>query len=311
MPARLFIDKVPPQRIRTFLVLFALALTAPLLGLAAFALNQMASLEEQDIERRVLQVAQDLAGDIDRELDRAMVTLETLATSAALASGDFAAFHEQAGRAIKRDKAGNLLVDKTYQQLLHTRAAFGAPLPRTADPETAQRVFDTGQRQVSNLFIGLVSRQPVINIEVPVLEGEVVRYVLIMTLDAARFESLLKDQRLEPQWISGITDNKGTILARSERHAEFVGKPLPKELLERSLAAKGVFRATSVAGREHPTGDCTLPDCWLARVGHGAGVVPRGVAPARTILCCCDDRDSASTGCGPCLCIRWFDGASA
>ena len=74
------------------------------------------------------------------------------------------------------------------------------------------------------------------------------RYVLIMALEATRFESLLHGQRLEPQWVTGVTDNNGIILARSERHADFVGKPLPKELLESSRAAKGVFRATNVAG---------------------------------------------------------------
>ena len=96
--------------------------------------------------------------------------------------------------------------------------------------------------------MGVVSRQHVVNVEVPVFEGDVVRYVLIMALDATRFESLLQSQRLEPQWITGITDNKGIILARSKRHADFVGKALPKDLLEQSRAAKGVFRATSVAG---------------------------------------------------------------
>jgi sensor histidine kinase regulating citrate/malate metabolism len=100
MPARLFNNRVPPQRIRTLLVLFALALTLPLLALAFFALNRMASLEEREIERRALQVAEDLAGDVDRELDRAATTLETLATSGALARGDFAAFHEQASHAL-------------------------------------------------------------------------------------------------------------------------------------------------------------------------------------------------------------------
>ena len=64
---RVFNYGVPPQRIRTFLVLFALALTLPLVALAVFALHQMANLEEREIERRVLQVAQDLAGDVDRE----------------------------------------------------------------------------------------------------------------------------------------------------------------------------------------------------------------------------------------------------
>ena len=132
----------------------------------------MATLEEREIERRVLQMAQDLAGDVDRELENATVTLETLATSPALAQRDFSAFHEQASRALRREKAGILLVDRTFQQLLNTRAALGAALPKTSDPETAQRVFDTKQRQISDLFMGQVSRQPVINVEVPVFEGD-------------------------------------------------------------------------------------------------------------------------------------------
>jgi two-component sensor histidine kinase len=250
MPARLFTQVLPPQRIRTFLILFALALTAPLVGLGVLALHYMANLDEREIERRVLQVARDLGGDVDRELESATVTLVTLATSHALAQGDFAAFHEQASRALTREQAAILLVDHTFQQLLNTRAAFGAALPKTSDPETAQKVFDTKQRQISDLFMGLVSRQPVINVEVPVFEGENVRYVLIMALDAARFERILQSQRLESQWVTGITDNKGIILARSERHADFVGKPLPKQLLEKSRAANDVFRATNVEGQE-------------------------------------------------------------
>ena len=250
MPARIFEHGVPPQRLRTFLILFALALTIPLIGLAIFALNRMASLEQSTTERRVLQIAEDLADDIDRELERAVVTLETLATSPALAQGDFATFHAQAGRALRRDRAGILLIDRNFQQVLNTRAPFGQPLPKTADMQTAQRVFDTRERQISDLFVGYVSGQHVINVEVPVIEGDEVRYALTMALNAARFENLLHGQRLEAHWITGITDKKGIIVARSERHAEFVGKALPAELLKRSLAAKGVFRATSVAGEE-------------------------------------------------------------
>jgi two-component sensor histidine kinase len=250
MPGRLFDYGVPPQRIRTFLILFALALTAPLVALGVFALRQMAVLEELDVQRRVLQVAQDLAGDVDRELESATVTLSTLATSQALARGDFAGFHAQASRALTRERAAILLVDHTFQQLLNTRAAFGDPLPKTSDIETAQKVFDTKRRQVSDLFMGVVSRQPVINVEVPVFDEEQVRYVLIMALDAARFEHILQSQRLEAQWVTGITDNKGIILARSERHADFVGKPLPPELLRQSRTAQGVFRATNVAGQD-------------------------------------------------------------
>jgi two-component sensor histidine kinase len=249
MPARLFPDVIAPKRIRTFLILFALALTFPLVAFGIFAVNYMAALEEREIENRVLQVARALAENIDRELESAIVTLQTLATSRLLHQNDFAGFHAQASTALRREKAGILLIDHTMQQLLNTRASFGEPLPKTSDPETAQRVLATKQPQVSDLFMGRISRQPVVNVEVPVIDGKSVRYILIMALDAARFERILQDQRLEPQWITGVTDNKGIILARSERHADFVGKPLPKELLEQSRTAKGVFRATNVAGQ--------------------------------------------------------------
>jgi hypothetical protein len=58
-----------------------------------------------------MQVALDLVDDIDRELDRATATLETLATSEALRRRDFAAFHSQAVLALKRTKAAIVLVN--------------------------------------------------------------------------------------------------------------------------------------------------------------------------------------------------------
>jgi two-component sensor histidine kinase len=240
-----------PQRIRTYLVLYALALTLPLLALSAFALDRMARIEQAQMERRVMQVAQELAGDVDRDLDRAFATLETLATSPELRRGDFRAFHAQAALALKRTKAAIVLVDRSYQQLMDTLVDYGTDLPRTADPATAQRVFDTRQRQVSNLFRGSISGRPVFNVEVPVFEADgAVRYVLIMSFQAAHIVDILATERLEAPWITGVTDNNGIILARSERHDEFVGKPLPPELLTQSRAAATVFRAVNVAGVE-------------------------------------------------------------
>jgi two-component sensor histidine kinase len=246
---RLWTAHLPAQPIRTYLLLFAFALVVPLFLLGAFALQRMAALEVAEIERRVGQVAQDLAHDIDRELDRAAVILETLATSAALRRNDLQAFHAQAARALRRTKAAIVLIDPSYQQLVDTLKEYGAELPRTADPETARRVIDTKQRQVSNLFRGSISGRPVFNVEVPVLdEAQDVRYVLIMSFQAAHVADLLRHASLGPPWITGVTDNNGIILARSERHDDVVGNPLPAELLEQSRTASGVFRATNVLG---------------------------------------------------------------
>jgi PAS domain S-box-containing protein len=237
-----------PRPLRVYLILFALGLALPLLLLSAFFLSRMANLEKDQIERRVLQVAEALTWDIDRELDRAMVTLETLATSEALANADFGTFHAQAARALHRTNTQILLLDLSLQQLLNTRVPFGNTLPKTALPEVALRVIETKHPQISDLFIGAVAKEPVIAVETPVFIRQKLRYILVMSIDPPQFIDVLKGQRLDPHWITGIADRKGTIVARSERHAEFVGKPLPENLFASSLAENGVFRTVNVAG---------------------------------------------------------------
>jgi two-component sensor histidine kinase len=83
-----------------------------------------------------------------------------------------------------------------------------------------------------------------------VFAGDTVLYVLIMSFQANHIANLIKRPNLGTPWINGVTDNSGLILARSERHDEFVGKSLPRDLLERSRDAKGVFRAKNVAGAD-------------------------------------------------------------
>jgi PAS domain S-box-containing protein len=238
-----------PRPLRVYLILFALGLAIPLLLLSAYFLSRMANLERDRIERRVLQVAEALTWDIDRELDRAIVTLETLSTSEALAKADFGTFHSQAIRALRRTNSGILLLDLSLQQLLNTRVPFGTPLPKTAGPEVARKVIETQQPQISDLFVGAVSKVPVLNVEIPVFVAKKLRYILIMSIDPLHLVDVMKGQRLEGPWITGITDRKGIIVARSERHDEFVGKQLPESLFASSLAEKGVFRAVSVAGQ--------------------------------------------------------------
>jgi PAS domain S-box-containing protein len=220
----------------------------PLLSIAVYFLEQAVELEQGRLERQLLQTAQTLVSDIDRDIERTIAVLETLATSEALERGDYAAFHAQARRAVQSTSGAVLLIDPTMQQLLNTWVDFGAPLPKTSDPGTALRVLQTGAPDVSDLFHGVVSKRPAINVDVPVKIGGQTRYVLIMTFDAGHFAEILQAQPLESGWITGITDKKGIVLARSQRHHDFVGKPLPSELLHKSRAERGAFRAISIAG---------------------------------------------------------------
>ena len=236
------------HRIRTYLILFALALVLPLLVMSVIGLDHMAGIEKSKIEARVPQIAKNLVVAIDQELDRALVTLETLATSSELRQGDLRGFHEQAVRALKSRKAAIVLLDRSYRQLVDTLKDYGATLPPTSDPATAQRVIDTGKSQISNLFKGSISGRPVFNVEVPIFGADnQVQYVLVMSFQAAHMSDLLEQFQLSSGWIAGITDNNGIVLARSERRDDFVGQPLPAPLFEQTKQG-GVYRTTNIAG---------------------------------------------------------------
>ena len=100
---------VGPHRIRTYLVFLALALLLPLLAVALIAFR-MAAIEEAQIENRIVQIAENLTVAVDQELDRALITLETLATSSELRNGDLRGFHDQAVLALKPEKAAIVAV---------------------------------------------------------------------------------------------------------------------------------------------------------------------------------------------------------
>src|SRR5262245_15435405 len=86
--------------VRALLIGYGLAVGAPLVLLLGGLLVHSADLERAQLEHRMLQVASALADAVDRELDRRLAMLQTLATSRALTSGDLAAFHAQASAAL-------------------------------------------------------------------------------------------------------------------------------------------------------------------------------------------------------------------
>src|SRR5689334_4061092 len=67
--------------VRTLLIIFGAAITAPLLVLLSVLLYWSASAERDRLEGRLRQVAGELADDLDRDVDRSIALLQTLATS--------------------------------------------------------------------------------------------------------------------------------------------------------------------------------------------------------------------------------------
>jgi two-component sensor histidine kinase len=218
---------------RTHLLLLGLAIATPLLLLLAALLLQSASSQRKELEQRLLQVLDTLVNVLDRDLDRDITILQTLATSQALAREDWPAFYEQA-KAGLQGRAYLVLVDSGGRQLVNTYVPYGEQPAMSGDPETVHRIAQTGAPVVSNLFTSLVVKQPVFNVSIPLMRDGQLRFIMSLGLLPRDLVVLLASQKLPPEWVTTIWDANGTILARSRDNDRYLGKALPDNMREQN-----------------------------------------------------------------------------
>lgn len=206
--------------------------------------------EYANVGRTTIDTARALMQTVDRELSSSEGVLQALATSPYLASGDLAAFYDQAQATLNhRDGNNFMLSDASGQQLINTYRPFGTALPRHANPNQLRRVFDSGESSISDLYIGGVTRRPIISIDFPVWRGNKVVYDLSMGFSPDRLGEILKRQRLPADWLAGILDSNGVIVARTHDAERFVGQKGSGVLMKRMLeASEGSFESISLDG---------------------------------------------------------------
>ncbi|WP_298236030.1 response regulator [uncultured Azohydromonas sp.] len=204
-----------------------------------------------NLDRDTVQTARALTQAMDNQLLTAQAIGQVLASSAVLAQGDLATFHRRARDAVAA--AGSVtnvvLIDPDLRQVLNTAVDYGAPLPGAPNPDTSRRVFADGRGFISGLQLSQLFKRPVVGVEVPVvLEGRTA-YALRVSLLAQQLDGLLQAQGLPPDWVAGVLDSSGTIVARTHAADQFVGhKAGPQLLGAMSAATAGTTEATTRDG---------------------------------------------------------------
>ena len=232
------------------LLVYGASLVVPALVATALLLARDARQQSEQFDRRAEQVAGDLAHDIDRQLGLMTATLDILAGSLQIANDDLRSFHASASRALHPLGLELLYRDLEGQQLMNTRVPWGHELPRSDRPEIDKAVRETMKPHYSDVIMGTVAGRPIITLTVPVVFGGTLRGFLHMSINPEWVLDLLKGQQLPPEWNTGVSDRKGVIIARLQRHEEFVGTPLPDDLLRQSRSQPGAFRTTNIEGVE-------------------------------------------------------------
>ena len=233
---------------RGYLLLLVFSVAIPGALFAAIMLQRYYNSEAARINQDLLNNAHQLALTVDRDLAGLQATLQTLALSRSLSVGDHETFYHQA--TLVRDYVGAhvMLRDAAGRHLVNTRVPFGTALPAEELPGDRE-VRERKRPVVSGIVIGSISHEPVYNITAAVVQNGELTHLLSLSMPPERLAELLK-QGLDPGHIAGIFDQNGMFLARSERHADFVGQRGPANFFDQMRGNGGNFRATNVAGDE-------------------------------------------------------------
>ena len=260
--------------IRHKLVLLVTACVLPASLMAVVLITHDYQRAREQLLSNLLGTARAMMSVVDRDMTSIESSLVALGTSPNLTNRNFRAFYHQAQNVLKiqsnQDDINIALLDITGKQYLNTRRPFGSPLPSRSRFEGMRAIYDTGKPVISDLFVGEVTKRPLLVIGVPIsLHGHKIDYNLNAGIFPERFAKLLQRQKLPEGWIAAVFDGNGTIIARTSEMSRFVGKPGTPEMIKRmSEVSEDSFISTTHDGvRVHTVFSRSSISNWTLAIG--------------------------------------------
>ena len=268
----------------------------PVIGLLAYDQIDLRQKREQELHATAVDLAQDLAREVQRIVEGGHNVLFALAQMPEIRSEDAAACNDIVSRLLPSYE-GFLTIAATRTDGTVFCAADHAnsqpPYPSAADRYYFQETVRTGAFTVGRFVQGRVTNTPSFHMAIPFarLDGSTGGVVFAsISLDWLA-EKMQRASWSEDRAFS-IVDSGGTILVRQPRHQDFTGKPFPPDLWERvrAAAAPGSFDVASpLDGVERIVGfvpPAAGPGGLYLGVGLGreAAFAPLNLASMRAIL---------------------------
>ena len=243
LPAR----ALPSIRRRLLQLVFACVVPATVLAAGFMAHDYQLAREQLFTGARSTIRAMALA--LDAELSQPRVALSTLAQARLLRAGRMAEFHQQM-RDVEPplDLAGLFLIGRDGRMLLHTSADAGAVLPPV--PPAIGQAAQSPRPAITGLLTDPVTGRPGVAIVVPLAAG-VPAQAIGAWFPTERLIELLDRQQLPNDWIVGVLDASGTLMARSHDMNLFLGRKASAPLLARMAQEdEAVFESVTLDGIE-------------------------------------------------------------
>ena len=228
-------------------LVFVLVFPTLVIAAAGFYSNYRA--EQQAIDLRMQETARALSLSLDREIDKSVLALRVLARSPSLARGEFDIFYDEAKGAGFAEPYWVSLFEPQGKALFNTFLPYGAMLPNSNRPEVMRQVRETRKPFISDLYTGSLTGQRLITINVPVILGERVAYILTLAMGLDAFQEIIRDQRIAEGWNAAVLDRSRRIVARSRLPERFIGQPA-SDYVQNALAAaqEGSLQSVTLEG---------------------------------------------------------------
>ena len=234
------------------IALLSVALSlVPLIVFSTFLLRRVVESERASSERLLIQGARLQSEPVERELSATVRALSALAESPLLTTGDLRGFHDEGRRVVGTQSSWHdvVLLDSSGRALLNTREEWGEPVANPVDSSSVQQVL-TGAKPI----VGNLKRGPSgifeFAIGVPVLRDSGLRYVLCAVVRPEALTAILQREfHPHEEWTRTLIDPAGTIVARTRRAGDFVGRQTTLEFRRiTSERPEGIVPQTSADG---------------------------------------------------------------
>jgi signal transduction histidine kinase len=238
------------MKTRTYLIAMAAVILIPVVLFSAVGLNMLLEREREARFELLEETARATALAIDLEMANSAGALRVLANTDFVRNDDFASLYELMERANRTVDTWTVVFNYEGDVLVNTLVPFGTPFP-DANYDWVAPLIDNRQSSVSSLRTGVVSKVPVVSVNVPASTSSGKQYLISQIYRADRFAKLLRIEEIAPDWTVTLFDSEGIIIARNAEGGDFVGKPVSSELYNASMHhAKGRVRHVTQGNEE-------------------------------------------------------------
>ena len=238
--------------LRTWLLLLAGVSALPMLVLATWVLWSYKNDQQRVLQERLKARTEVLAQAVGERIKTAVGTLQGIAESNAAMALDVPTLYAHARRVVAHnpDLRAISLADNQGRLLFLTSLPLGEPMRSINAPERVTEALLTQSPNVSGPFASPVRpTDKVVAVTVPIVRGEAATHALRMILTSDSISDMIDERRLPTQWIAGVADRNGTLVARSRAAERYVGQQVNGEFKEAMAGSRRQpFEATTLDG---------------------------------------------------------------